>query len=301
MRMFFISIILIIFLSTIVASECNPGSPLIGTLGDIKKEHRTSVEYSLNNVAVVQQRNEEIVSIDYSEIVQDYVSGKIEIKPELNTKKINNNIFVATPAINFFNKENIIIKSSPIQSCSYSFKGVFDSSGKLKTGLFGSYGKYKYGGTLIEVSPGESVKCEGLNCVVKVNFDVNGEKFTLNPGDNYISKENSITTVSLLEAHDFGFEDNNKGSGTYAIFLIEFKDKLEGKYVSETKSDTKTEEKSSVKIEDRVRWDNEDNGVIIIENKAEDKAEKVEDEKLTTFDLVLRWLQWFSFFFPENK
>src|SRR3989344_484897 len=303
MRNLFILLLLVVLLSTFVASECVPGNPLIGTLGDIKEEYRTSVEYGFDKVAIIGQRTEEIVSIDYEDVVLDYVSGKILIDEAINKKKENKKIFVATPAINFFKKGNIVVIGSPIQSCSYSFKGVFDSSGKLKTGVFGSYGIYKYGGTLINVSPGDSVKCEGLNCNVEVNFDINGEKVTLRPGDNYISKGHSVNTVTLIDANDFGFEENNNGAGTYAVFLIDFQDKVEGDYVP--KSDTKIEEdvnsKSSVKIEERVKWDSEDNGVVIIENSQDENTEKVENEKLSTFDLVIRWLQWFSFFFPENK
>jgi len=304
MKKLFVLFIFLVFLSTYVSSECYVGGPLIGTLGDIKQEFRSSVEYRLNNVALIEERNDKITSIDYEDAVLKYASGNLEINNENN----NNKIFISTSAVNFFNKGNIVVEGPPIQSCSLSFKGVFDGSGKLKTGLFRSYGKYKYGGTFIDVSPGNSLGCEGVNCNVEVKFDINGEKFTLLPGDNYISKGNSVNTITLIEAHDFGFEEKNAGSGTYAIFLIDFKDKIIEDYVPKN---SLTQTKSTVKIEDRVKWEDDNKGVVIIESEEEIKSDEdiiqeiipkeKNDENHSIFLLLIRWIQWFSFFFPEEK
>jgi hypothetical protein len=238
---FFVVFVLGTFpMQNVSALSCVETFPLIGTVSSIT-ENTPFTEVTLDRFYMFDGSDffiDDAISIDrYENIVQEYVRNNFQLSeiPSSTYVEWLNKISIPT---NAFNKiqitdSDIIINGPPHHVCSYRFTGSFTKDGKLKHVIINdNYQDYSYLDSKLDVDPGKELECGDNNvCKMEVNFTIDGDPFTLSPGQSHIPLSGEFKSISLIDSSDLkampdGTTLFDWGFNTHVTYVLEFSEAI---------------------------------------------------------------------------
>lgn len=218
------------------ALSCAQTFPLVGIVHDVT-EHDTYTEFTLKQFYTFDTSDWSTsgsISIDlYENIVSRYVSNNFHLSEQLAQEhSLEKSGKITIPVVAFKQVDitpgDILIKGPPFHVCSYRFTGIFNDDGSLRKAIISDdYQDYSYQGSTLEVEAGRELDCNGSACTMEVNYVLDGEPFTLSPGQLHTPASGNISSVHLLESSDLKKRSDHTtvfdwGFSTYATYIIDF-------------------------------------------------------------------------------
>lgn len=219
------------------ALSCVQSFPVVGIVSDVSvtesyteivldKFHTFSgADWGINNTISIDQ---------YENIVREYIKNNFQLSEELSSEHDGRvgKISVPTGAFNQTQIKNgdVIINGPPFHVCDYRFTGLFTRDGELRSAIVNdNYRDYSYRDSKLEVETGKELECDKNDkCQIEVNFKLDGESFSLSPGQSYMSTESSIKAISLSDSSnpkkrsDGTIMFDEWGFDTYVTYVLFF-------------------------------------------------------------------------------